>query len=241
MIGARFHNVLIAVLLSLLLAACGEETTPEPLHFPLNKGLSWTYAVDVTTPTERRQEDLTIINGGAVSFKGKASARRSTGFGTDYILQHDSTGVFRVAKRTLTQAEPESDKAPRYVLKRPYKVGTAWASWTRLYMMMFRPPHGRFNNSLFYEKPFLMTYQIAALKETVSVPAGTFKDCIKVVGTADLSLYLDGKQGFVSVPITTEEWYAPGVGLVKMTREEKLEADTMEGGSYTMELVSLDD
>ena len=229
-------RTLLAVPFVMLLQGCNDEVDPTPRYFPLNMGLSWTYAVDIQGPVGRQQETFKISNQGEAIVNKKPAVMRSSSYGTDYLLREDSSGIFRVAKRILTQAEPVVDEAPRYVLKRPYGVGTAWSNWTRFYVTMFKPPYGRFTNSLFYEKPFLMTYEIEAMHETVSVAAGTFKDCIKVVGTADLSLYLDGKTGFASVPITTQEWYAPGVGLVKLVRDEKVNAGFYKGGTYSLEL-----
>ncbi|MCW9035097.1 MAG: hypothetical protein OQJ97_12820 [Rhodospirillales bacterium] len=228
----------LALLIVPWLSACGEQEAASPKYFPLNEGMEWTYKVAISEVHGKRNETLKITNEGDVSFKGKRASLRSTSYGTDYILKADETGVYRVAKRILTQAEPSVDKEPRYVLKRPFQSGASWSNWTRLYAMRFIPPHSGPDDSLFYEKPFLMAYSIEDTNETVTTLAGKFENCIKVVGAADLTIFLDAIQGFVSVPITTNEWYAPGVGLVKLERIEDVDSEFYKGGRYNLELTS---
>nr|CAA6830832.1 MAG: Unknown protein [uncultured Thiotrichaceae bacterium] len=84
---------------------------------------------------------------------------------------------------------------------------------------------------------FVMSYRIASRDETVSVPAGTFEDCLLVEGEATLTMFADPLTGYQDVPIKTREWYAPGVGLVKLERSEVLDTRIYKGGSYLFELV----
>jgi hypothetical protein len=91
------------------------------------------------------------------------------------------------------------------------------------------------NNPL---KSFVMSYRIAAEDETVVVPAGKFEHCLLVEGMATLTLFADPLTGYQDVSIKTREWYAPGVGLVKLERTEPLDTRVYKGGSYLFELVS---
>ncbi len=85
-----------------------------------------------------------------------------------------------------------------------------------------------------------MTNVVEAMDEVVTVPAGTFKDCARVVGNGILPLYLDAVQGFKDIPIVNREWYCKGVGLVKVERVEELSSALFSGGKITMELSSFE-
>ena len=51
----------------------------------------------------------------------------------------------------------------------------------------------------------------------------------------------DARIGASEVPITQTEWYAPGVGLVLLEREEKLDTLQIVGGKVRMQLLSFED
>ncbi|MGH7966852.1 MAG: hypothetical protein ACRERD_34355, partial [Candidatus Binatia bacterium] len=91
-------------------------------------------------------------------------------------------GIKRLNIKTKDGAKPaDADPAgtePRFFIKTPLEVGTAWKN-----------QDGR--------------YEITAIDETVTVPAGTFTNCIEVTNKSE-----SGKVTIVSL-------YAPGVGVVK--------------------------
>lgn len=55
--------------------------------------------------------------------------------------------------------------------------------------------------------------KITALDETVTVPAGTFKHCVKVTSEMSGSAYVE--RASATLDVNTIEWLAPDVGLVK--------------------------
>jgi alpha-tubulin suppressor-like RCC1 family protein len=67
------------------------------------------------------------------------------------------------------------------------------------------------------------TVKVAAF-ETVTVPVGTFANAAKIVVTVTATVVLSGDGATVTATITTSEWYAPGVGLIKSTRVDQLTA-----------------
>ena len=86
-----------------------------------------------------------------------------------------------------------------------------------------------------------MSYRVASRDETVIVPAGKFEHCLLVEGEAKLTVFADPMTGYMDVPTTTREWYAPGVGLVKLERSEPLDSSVFKRGSYIFELVGFGD
>ena len=73
-------------------------------------------------------------------------------------------------------------------------------------------------------------------KYFVEVPAGHFKQCARVAGRADLTVYADPVSGFRKIPLTTTEWYCKDVGLVKLVRIENLDSSFFSGGKVEMVL-----
>ena len=91
-----------------------------------------------------------------------------------YSISGDGVAIF--ARQTKKDTEPRVAREPIYVLKNPIKVGTSWKN--------------RMNEGV-----------IESVDETVTVPAGTFHNCIRVKLTYRKSVALN--------------WLAPGVGYVK--------------------------
>ena len=222
-------------LLSVITACQSKDNSS---YFRLDEGPLWNYKIVIETPSGNESRSYSVRNIGRKTVDGKSYAVRHTSYGTDYYFIEDSSGIFRVAKRTNVEIKPRMDTPIRPVLKYPLEKDTKWQVNTHPYLLKRLTP---VNESLKKSFTLPMLYTIASINEMIRVPAGKFEHCVKVVGSADLELYVNALRGYVIVPFTTQEWYAPGVGLVKMTRTEELQADTIEGGSYTMELVSFDE
>lgn len=222
---------------ALLLAGCG-ATADEDALFPLAKGHSWTYRVstviDENESTER--ETLVLANRGADRIDGAVSWRRRSDSGIEYWLRSDATGIYRIASRNPLEREPQLDAARRYVLRKPYVVGTEWDAPTTAYVLARKnevPREVRYTH-----KSFPMHYRIDALGEKVQTPAGSFDGCVRVAGRAEIRLYVDAQFKWREIPLDTLEWYCPGAGLVRLERKEPSPTRFMVGGSVTIELVS---
>ena len=215
-----------------LAGGCGVDS-PSPQFFPLNEGLMWQYRLVTDGGRGRRETELGFRALAATSSSGRRLAVRSSTHGTRYFFEVTEEGVFRVAKQTIADRRPQRDATPRAVLKHPIRAGTSWTSTTHPYVVSRQLPMGI---DVRRSVTLTMSYTIMSIDETVVVPAGVFAGCVKVVGQATYELYADGRSGFVSIPITTEEWYAPGVGLVKLLRTEEVSSDVFTGGTAVLEL-----
>ena len=220
---------------TLLLAAC--SAPPSSLsYFPLEAGHRWVY--DQTSEWENNTAQhaplvLHSLGEQALASGGKAWQRRSERE-VDYWLRADSTGIYRVASKTDTEADPTPDATPRYVLKLPLAVGSTWQAPITAYLLRRNaefPPEIRHTH-----KPVPMTYRIEALGEAVTTRAGAFKDCIRVQGQTALKIFTDPVNGIRDLPISTTEWYCKGVGLVKLQRSEPAKSSFLTGGLLTLEL-----
>jgi hypothetical protein len=219
-----------------LLVACGKPAGPATPYFPLDAGHRWAYDVRTEWDNQTVDHEARIITTeGAVDLAGSPAWRRRSADGVDWYLRTDATGIYRVALKNDLAEQPTPDAQPRYVLKAPVAVGTTWQSSTTAHLLRRRadfPPEIR------HSHPAVpMTYIIEAIDEKVAVRAGRFERCVRVKGLGSVHLFADPVAGWRDVPLVTVEWYCPGPGLVKLTRQETIGSTFLSGGVLTMELL----
>lgn len=234
MIFSWLRNLSCLGLCLAVLVGCSEQPKG---FFPLDKGLVWHYRVTTERNNGIQQSRFDVRAMGSVTRDGQKQYIRRTSAGTDYMLVADELGVYRVAKRTIVEDHPRADPSPRFVLRNPLQVGTEWVALTHAYVLIRIHP---FEESLSDGTNFNMNYVIESTDASVTVPAGRFEHCILVRGDANMEIYSDAVHGFSEIPVVTREWYAEGVGLVKLERTERLETDVFSGGTQTFELTSFE-
>ena len=84
-----------------------------------------------------------------------------------------------------------------------------------------------------------MQYRVEATAERVITPAGAFDDCVLIAGHGAASADVGNYIGRTEITVTSREWFAPDVGLVRMEREETTTASAISGGSLVMELEAI--
>lgn len=231
----------LALLLHALLACQGRSDAED--YFPLEAGRRWTYRVqtqlDDGSPPE--QELLRIETRGAQRLPALGDAEawlRHGDAGVDYWLRRDSSGIYRVASKSLVDEEPQPDKPVRYVLKAPFVVGSSWQADTTSYLLM---RSNEFPREIRHLHPrILMSYQISAIAVELNTPAGRFKNCLVVSGLATVRLYADPATGWRDQPLRSKEWYCPGVGLARLERSEPAHGGFLRGGERMLELESFE-
>ncbi|MEW6205905.1 MAG: hypothetical protein AB1516_11340 [Pseudomonadota bacterium] len=233
-------KILGVAVFAFALASCSKVGGGE--YFPLSEGMQWQYQLDYVMPDGKNNKDMTIRTVGMSSFKTEddeiQGMVRRTSDGTDYFVQERDDGFYRVAKRVIVQTKPQADKTPRLILPkgRNLRVGYTWTMDTSPYVMHWMPPFIEANGSI---KPFDLVYEVASMDDTVETPAGIFEKCIRLEATGKMVFYADASAGYQEILINHSEWYAPGVGLVKLEREEPLDTSIMKGGKVTMVLTRL--
>lgn len=221
-----------------LLASCHSSPSGDAL-FPLEAGRQWTYRVTTQWEDQRSSdESLTLKNIGKDRPEGlvQAAWHRRSSQGADYWLQADAQGIYRVAAKNELEAAAQPDAAPRFVLKAPMALGTQWQASTLPYLLMRQ---NEFPRELRHSHPRVtMLYQIDALDLAVDTPAGRFEHCVRVKGSASLRVFADPVFGWRDMPLTTLEWYCPGIGLARLERQEPAKSVFLTGGVLTMELMA---
>lgn len=231
----KASTLLLGLCMALGLAACAPKPVGHDL-FPLGEGHQWRY--DVKTEWENNvidHEPLVLETLGQSPLDdGPAWLRRSDA-GISYWLRGDETGIYRVATKSELDADPRYDKERRYVLKAPLTAGSTWQSDTTAYLLQRRQ---EFPREIRHTHPAVkMVYSIEATGLVVDSRAGRFEGCVKVKGQASLRLFADPVVGWKDMPLITQEWYCPGVGLVRLVREEPANSTFLTGGTLTMELL----
>lgn len=227
-----------AIACALSLVGCSPRGDDKSFY-PLDEGRSWTYRVtkNLDEAAEPDVDTVSFAMKGAQELAGGKAERRHSSNGLDYWLKSDATGIYRVASRGPLEENAKADDSPRFVLKQPFAVGTQWQASTVAYVLQRR---NMFPGEVRYtQRPLMMVYAIAALGESVETPAGKFDACIKVVGEAKIKVFVDATVNWQNIPLSSAEWYCPGVGLARVERVEKSPSRLMRGGNVTMELVSM--
>ncbi len=110
------------------------------------------------------------------------------------LLQDDGDAIWFVGHQPLKCPTPVTVRQPVCLLKAPLVVGATWST------VMYLPGSS---------EPTPIRSTIESVNELVTVPAGTFKKCLRIHSTDST-----GQQ-----KVDDLTWYAPNVGVVKFTRK----------------------
>ena len=177
-------GLLMGAILVSVLQGC-RSRNEEPLqssYFPLAVGNRWVYESSESTAAAPVLESWEVFRQqGENAFSVRIKQPYAASTNLEEMFVTTTEGIKHLGGQGRVDAEFAS-AAPRLFLKLPPEAGATWQN-----------EDGR--------------YAITAIDETVTVPAGTFTDCVEVTyWTAD------GKA-------TVTSSYAPGVGMVQ--REER--------------------
>ncbi len=166
-------------------------------YVPLKKGLTRTYSIDgQTTKTVQNFEERKLGKKKVVPQKIEVN-----GSITFVFIRETKMGQILFATQGMDDTEPVILDTLVYINKTPFKTGTTWIEdYTTIVMLE--------------SVTFPLTYVVQKSKETVTVPAGTFEKCIKVIAKGEVERD-KGLLGTVKVTIVKTDWYEQKIGLVK--------------------------
>jgi hypothetical protein len=187
----RTTGIVAALLVSLSLLSFSQAQSDElsASYFPLKAGMRWEYTV---TSTQGPTQKLLITNLAPREVSGaKVTPRKSEMGGAAFIefMKQDDTGVYRYAEQKGAKASPDLVTPMECHLKFPITQGNNWNMGTKV------------GNSTVN-----LNLSIESVSDQVMVPAGTFKDCLKVKQVGENA---------AGTTVLGYEWYAPKVGVVK--------------------------
>lgn len=228
------RRLMLLLVLGTAVPGCTRVDAPD--YFPLDPGLRWEYAKRESSRAGEQVERFEMRNLTPATRDGQRYLRRLASDGNEYWLQLRDERLERVGVRTAIDFEPRMDASARMVMPRVPAVGMAWDVETRPYVLeRIEPFRERFSQD--DSKRIQLRMQVMALDEVVEVPAGRFERCLRLEGSGLLNVLADARIGASPVPVTHTEWYAPGVGLIKLQRTETLDTQAIVGGSVTLELL----
>lgn len=205
----------VAVTLFFLLpgSSCFGQTAEK--YYPLKEGMTWVYSA---TSTKSGVQKITVTNLAPRELQGKTVTPRKWEVGggvRHFFIAQDDYGVYRYAEQMTAAAEPKIVTPKVYYLKNPVDKGTDWDNITKM-----------------GENELKVNITIESIRETVQVPAGTYKECVKLKHEGSM------QEAQASFTLTAYEWYGPGVGLVKslFTIKKKAEGkEETENTTYQLE------
>ncbi|MGQ0658677.1 MAG: hypothetical protein ACT4NU_11400 [Chromatiales bacterium] len=224
----------LAVLLMGVLAVsgCGQHAET---FFPLQKGWRWVYRIDVTTMDGPSEKKYVIENLGRTVLEGQEVSARRTVDGMTHYYREDATGVLRVGE-SVPHEKARLFSKPRVVLPTA-AVPTAppWSNWEYTVALQHTgPPEGESLNKISVE--LQVQYIVESVDDDVVVPAGRFERCLRVRGKGVTHQNVGFYVGPTIIRVLSTEWFAPGVGLVKVERKETTSSPILPAGEYRMEL-----
>ena len=212
----------------LFLCACDR---PDPGYFPVTPGYEWTYDINRSTPPLQglvTQKSI-VRNLRPETVDGNSYYPRIYANGNKYFFTRTAEGINR--------AFPGDDSAER-VIGYPLQAGTEWSSKARL--QLFDLPKKLEGGWDGLSRYMTMDYTITSLDESVKVPAGRFSRCLRVDAVGFLDLPQRILLGIRTIKVEQTQWYAPEVGLVKMTRRE-FAIPNLYPSEYTQVLTSFNE
>lgn len=222
-----------APLLAAALSGCGG---PEA-HFPLEPGISWLYEVDVRTMDGEFTKRYPVRSGRPTRLGAEAVYPRVALSGERTYYARRDDGIWRVARQVRQSEAPAPYLRPALVLPATLDADVEWQGQTVTRVLEHTGPP---QETLFQIREVVpMRYRLAAEAEPVAVPAGTFSDCVKVIGEGSLNADVGNYIGRTTIRVETTDWYAPGVGLVRAERTETTTSEAIDFGRMVMELASL--
>lgn len=221
------------LLLLVMLSACGKGGH-DGGYFPLTPGSQWQYRVERTTMDGTRQLRHALSVLGPTANQPADLRTRVTLDGQRYIYRVNDDGTYRIGIERRRGPRSLEDDQQVLVMPRTPTLDQQWQdrSSTALLESSAAPWETLFR----VQVPVEMHFRVAALDASITTPAGTFEHCLLLEGHGTSDADLGNGVGPAHIDVTTQEWYAPGVGLVRLERNEQSSAKALKLGALVMEL-----
>jgi hypothetical protein len=233
-------GVCLLLSLSVWSGLCGAE---EPFtiakseeYFPDTIGSRWTYRGQINEGPLQTIELKFFSNvstvSGAQTIKGVAvTVFHDTNPGnhgpSDSYYRRDAVGIVYYGSEPGTPLEKHI--TPYQIFRFPLKVPSSFQQFDRA-GVDFGSDMDRDGTD---ERVDTQGWSKVIGRETITVPAGTFQDAIKVEARMNMKIHLSGSRRTVSGIDVMTAWFAKGVGLVKYSERQELSAVKEDRGVVT--------
>ena len=164
----------LLLIVCVLISACERS---DLRYFPIRNDHSWQYRITISTMDGAHGEKYFLQNLPAYQTEDDNVFARQTADGTRIIYATTEQGIFRLAIISGSGRQT-NEPSPRPILVYPIKIGTTWQDQTTTFLLEKSGPP---QDTLFrIREPVLLEYKITSVSDLVNVPAGTFRNCLKV-------------------------------------------------------------
>ena len=210
------------LVLILFITSCTENSSQ---YFPLDKIKTWSYSVEIIPEVEDKAlYKKTHLSMGEQKVSLNEEKKKLFPIlrenGTTLYYEFLDDGIYRVGKKFLKEKTITSENK-RMVLPFPLTLGKTWDVNSETYLILRKYPYYDYRATT----NFKLKYKVASMKETVSTPSGTFKDCVLIIGNAETNFIGNNEIGSIGIKIYSKEWYSKAIGLIKMERIEETDTD----------------
>jgi hypothetical protein len=224
-------SYLISFILIWLCTSCADNSDS---YFPLTKGLKWQYDVTLITRDGLSNQKYMFNNLGEGELKGEPAYLRESIDGTVSYYSLSEEGTHYLGNLDTNSYPPVKNEYKKIILPKDIIIGTTWQDNTITKLLQKTGPPQKTLFKIIANVP--LDVKIESLDDSVTVPAGKFENCLKVSMSG--SIYKDAGNyvGLTVVSVKQSNWYAPGIGLVKMERIETTERQALDKGTLLVEL-----
>jgi hypothetical protein len=236
-VSCRVSRALCAVLALTVVTACKPAGTN---YYPLEAPRWWHYAVRESILDEQHQSRYLMQNAGLAPGLDNTVYLQTAQTGSADFLRYHGAGVERIASLRPGMHGPQPDPKPRVVLPEALTVGTRWQVRSTIALAESRTFEPR-DRIIPRRLPVELDKKIVADDAELEIAAGHFQHCLLIEGQGLASVPTDRGNGAASVAVAVSEWYAPGVGLIKLERRESSDSSFLKAGEQSWELLDYGD
>jgi hypothetical protein len=205
-------------------------------YFPDTVGSRWTYRGQISEGPLQTVEMKFFTNVSTVSGTKTINGVAVTVFHdtnpgnhgpSDSYYRRDAVGIVYYGSEPGTPLEKHI--TPYQIFRFPLRIPSSFQQFDRM-GVDFGSDMDRDQTD---EKVDVQGWSKVIGRETITVPAGTFLDAIKVEARMNMKIHLSGNRRTVSGIDVMTAWFAKGVGLVKYSERQELSAIKEERGVVT--------
>jgi uncharacterized protein DUF3108 len=224
-----------SLFLCLLIVGCSKNNNS---YFPLDKGYKWQYDVALITRDGLSNQKYIYNNLGEGELNGEPVYLRESLDGSILYYSNSNDGIHYLGSMDSQSLNPEFHEDKQLIIPAVLSLDTEWQHTTYTRLLQKTGPPQKTVFKIIAEIP--LEIKIESFDETVDVPAGRFNNCMKVSMSGFVFKNAGNYIGLTMVSVEQTNWYAPGVGLVKMERLETTQRKALDKGTLLIELAKFE-
>ncbi len=201
-------HLIVLFFFFLLLIACSK---PDSEYFPLGEKIKWEYLIQNKSINDQGLSKSIVAQLASIQVND-----------TNYFPYRYANGetLYYSKNKTGILFSSRLDQNGQVFMEYPMELNRNWTSDTRIELLNSR--HESFSGDesfISQDEEILLDNQIVSFDETITVPAVSFINSMRIESTATATVK-KRTRGIERVLIEQTQWYARGIGLVKRMRKE---------------------